>query len=141
MEDKQCVLLDIKGSRHCDGDGETVDFTVEGTLLWDNGKCILEYDDEHSGEDGCHTEIVVEEDLVSMRRTGDSNTDMYFKPQTPYSSCFNTPFGALDLTVMPTLVKTKMGQQSGNIELEYILSIAGSQIVNKLQLSYKTTAF
>lgn len=131
------ILLDIKGLRQCGGDNETVSFTVAGMLTGWEGKYVIAYEDEHSGEDGAHTEITVEDDSVSMIRTGESSTDMYFRRNTPYSSCYRTPFGDLDLTVLPTLVKTDMGPKNGSIELEYILNIAGSQIVNKLQLSYK----
>lgn len=135
LERQSEVLLNIKGTRELMGEDDTIMFTVAGLLTSGGDKYTLRYADERS--EGAETEIVVENGAVSMTRTGEDSTEMFFRRNTPYSSFYNTPFGKLDMTVLPTMVQADMGTEKGKIELEYIMNIAGSQIVNKLQLSYK----
>lgn len=137
MEKQSEVLLNIKGTRGSFGEDSTIFFTSDGILTEDAGKYTLKYSDEHGVDGNTHTEITVENGAVSMKKSGVESSEMYFRRNTPYASFYNTPFGKLDIMVFPTMVRTDMGLDNGRIELEYVMNIAGSQLVNKLQLSYK----
>ncbi len=130
------VLLNITGSRALFGEDDTVSMTAVGSLLSEADRYTLKYADERFGGPDAETEIVVEDGAVSMLRGGEDSSELFFRAGTTYSSFYDTPFGKLDMTVLPTVVRTEMGDKKGSIELEYIMSIAGSQIVNKLQLDY-----
>ena len=71
-----------------------------------------------------------------MQKKGAIETEFVFEEGKTYSTLYRMPFGEMNVTLLPTHVDARMGKKSGSIELEYVLNIAGSQVVNRLSLNY-----
>ena len=131
------VLMHIKGSQIHDGEVQTVEFTTQGMLECDQSGYTLSYQDsEIDSEDDTLTEIRVDKHTVSMRKTGNIETFFLFEQEKTYQTTYQTPLGVIEIALYPTLVNKRKGETGGTIELEYVLNIAGSQIVNHLSLDY-----
>ncbi len=130
------IIINIKGTQVQDGYQENTEFTTEGSISLKNGNGVISY----SGVNDPHftelTEIIVEGNMVIMKKSGSEEVEFVFEEGKSYTADYTTPFGLLHVTVLPTLVNVKMDKTSGRIELEYVLDIAGTQVVNRLKLSY-----
>jgi uncharacterized beta-barrel protein YwiB (DUF1934 family) len=130
------VLLNIKGRQtHGDQSGD-VELTTEGTFTMENGVFVISYDESESEGEDVRTEIRVADGMVTMHKSGAVETEFIFEKGKTFVTNYQTPFGNLDVSLLPTLVEAKLQDACGSIELEYVMSIAGAQIVNRLNLRY-----
>ncbi len=130
------VLLNIKGSQVQGEEYNDVELTTEGILTRQNGRSTISYDDSEMAGENVQTIIHVDGNIVTMQKTGAIQTQFVFEVGKTYITAYSTPFGELDVSLIPTLVDTKIEDACGKIELEYVMNIAGSQIVYRLNLSY-----
>lgn len=131
------IVLHIRGSQTQGTEQDEVEFTTQGTVQQEtDDKYVLTYQDTDSDDGSITTVIHVDGNVVSMHKIGAVETHFIFERDKLFSSSYITPYGSLDIHLFPTLVDAKMGQESGNIELEYVLTIAGTQVVNRLYLDY-----
>jgi len=130
------VLLNIKGSQVQGEEYSDIELTTEGTLTRINGGCTISYDETEAEGESMQTVIRVDGNVVTMQKNGAVETQFVFEMGKTYITEYKTPFGDLDVSLIPTLVDTKLEDQCGRIELEYVLNVAGAQIVNRLNLSY-----
>lgn len=134
----QKVLLTIKGSQ-IEDPGSYVEFITEGKLTKEGGGYIIEYDEsEMTGDDGLTTKIFVEDNSVTMVRSGKTDTQLVFTKNSVYQSSIYTPEGKVRMNVLALEVKSEMSEDCGNINLEYELQMDGVVSAGKLDLSFKS---
>ncbi len=136
------VLVDVHASREFLGESDEVDFTVAGEMEHTDDGYRLSYLSSHSimgmlVEESVQTDITVSGESVRVMRGGMQPTDVFLQQKTPYTTEFDTPIGRMPMQVLPTFVSTEMQEDRGNIELEYVMNIAGEQIVDRLSLTYR----
>lgn len=51
---------------------------------------------------------------------------------------YNTPYGNFGMNMLTTMVETDVNQEKGKIEIEYVMSLTGTQCVSKLLMTYKS---
>ncbi len=137
----QKVLLTIKGSPPDDGEGERVEFVTEGRLTRTAEGYLLEYDEsELTGAQGGITRLILNDGSVTLLRTGASNNDMHmiFSPNSVYESSVMTPEGQKRMSIFAMRVESRLQEQSGELSLEYELSVGNFSSFNKLDLSFKS---
>jgi len=134
------VLLHIRGSQVQDGVSDEVELTTKGWLRFEGETAVLGYDDSEDAAEDTQTVIRVRGGVITMQKTGKLETQFIFERGKDFITEYKTPFGTLGVTLYPTLVDAKMGEQQGRIELEYVLDIAGVQVVNRLNLHYTAPA-
>ena len=130
------ILLSISGSQMQGDEDNSIELTTQGQLDFENGVGVLSYNDSEDDAENVETRISVNGDVVTMQKTGSIETHFIFERGKTYITEYLTPFGALDVTLYPTLVDAKIEEEKGRIELEYVLDIAGAQVVNRLNLNY-----
>ena len=134
------VLLQIKGYQsHAEsGEEDEVNLLTQGTLTKEDGVYVIAYTDtdENGGED-ITTRIKVDGNSVIMQKCGGVQTEFVFEQSKLYETVYKTVLGEMSMSVLPTLINTKLGEKEGNIDLEYVMNIAGVQVVNRLSLSYQ----
>ena len=134
------VWLTIKGShRNTEGESSSMELITEGCLIQKDGVFHIEYEEsEISGKEGTKTRISIEDNSVSMQRSGTTTSQFFFEQGKKYSDSFVTPFGAFQMDVYPTRVKHTLGEKEGSLNLKYQLDIDGKSTgTNELTLSYK----
>ena len=80
--------------------------------------------------------ICVENGVITINNTPNTGAHLVFEQAKPYVSAYATPFGILDVQIYPTLVNAKVCESAGQIALEYIVDMLGTQIVSRLDLRY-----
>jgi len=135
----QKVLLTIKGTQTEHGESESIEFVTEGRLYHNDTGCSLEYDEsELTGASGVTTRVILEDESVTLSRSGAVDTHMVFEENQVYESNFTTPAGTLRLSVLALHVDSQLKDSGGSVDLEYELNMGNLSTVNRLNLSFRS---
>ncbi len=123
-----------------DSEPDVIDLFTEGLLYEKNGALYLTYDEsEISGI--ANNKIVLKiksGDYVKMNRFGEFEAEMLFKEKQRDVSLYSTPYGEFRVEILTDKIEVDLGENSGNIYVEYTVSVSGSsEVKNKLTISYK----
>lgn len=131
-------MVNIRGSQTDEYDNNTMELYTEGMLTHDDGKYIIEYDEsELSGMENTRTRLTVDGDRVQLLRTGLVETEFVFLKSRVFEAAYDTPFGMMQMSVLPTQIMSDLSEEKGRINLEYVIRVGDQQAVNKLDIDYK----
>ena len=136
------VVLSLKGRQsYIDQDPDEIELVTEGVLEQVGNAWHLSYDESDlTGLAGVHTSFVIEENKVTLTRTGKLNSQMVFQEGMSHDSLYQVEFGALMITVCATKVDAKLSQAGGTLDLVYAIEIeqnAAGQIDYHLEIRPK----
>jgi len=125
---KKNVVLSIQGRQaYADQEPDIIELVTEGTMEKDAGCWKLCYEESDlTGLEGVFTTFLVEEDKVTLTRTGKLNSQMVFQEGVSHDSLYQVEFGALMITVSATQVKANLSEEGGTIDLSYGIEIEHS---------------
>lgn len=134
------VMLSIKGLQQgIEGEGSEVELITEGRLFKRGDTYYIEYEETIlSGLEGTKTLIVVEDQRISLERTGSHESHFVFEEGRKYINYYETPIGEFEMGIFSTQVDSFMDEFEGKFDLKYQLDIAGRfTSSNHLSISYK----
>ncbi len=119
------VYIEINGNVTSDGETDKMNYSTEGKLYKKSGKFYISYPEgELLGREKCSTTLKVAPDgIVTMLRSGETNTRMVFEKGRCHMSCYETPFGSLTVSVTANDIMINMDENGGNLDIDYNLSI------------------
>lgn len=125
---KQNVVLSIVGRQtYLDQEPEQLELVTEGTLEDTGNAWILSYDEtELTGMAGVTTTFVVEQDKITLKRTGRLNSQMVFQEGVSHESLYEMEFGALMISVCADRVMADICHDGGMIDLIYTIELERS---------------
>ncbi|BDF59691.1 hypothetical protein CE91St36_25080 [Christensenellaceae bacterium] len=133
------ILLNVRGYQADENDNHEMELYTEGMLTCEDGKYIIEYDEsELSGMENTKTSLTIDGDRVQLKRTGLVETEFVFLKSRVFAAAYETPFGMMEMSVLPTQVLSELSCEKGNIDLEYVIRVGDQQAVNKLNINYKS---
>lgn len=126
---KQNVVLQIRGRQsYPDQEPEVIELTTEGTMRLRDGGWDITYEESAlTGLEGVTTTFRVEPGVVTLTRTGALKSQMVFQEGVPHDSLYQTPFGALMLTVQASSVFYDIVPDGGVIDLSYTINIENTE--------------
>ncbi|MBQ8825040.1 MAG: DUF1934 domain-containing protein [Ruminococcus sp.] len=90
----------------------------------DGGWEIVYEDTEATGFEGSVTRIQVTDDnVVSIIRSGSSNSNLMLEVGKKHFCLYSTPFGDMTMGVRTSLIENKLNQDGGSLHLKYTLDI------------------
>ncbi|MBQ2384364.1 MAG: DUF1934 domain-containing protein [Oscillospiraceae bacterium] len=122
------VILTIRGTQYYEeGQPEVIELVTEGTLeLVDGGWEIGYEESELTGLLGVHTTFRVEEEKITLTRTGKLRSQMIFQIGVLHESLYQMEFGALMITVCATKLVHDITENGGTVDLTYGIDIEQS---------------
>ena len=133
------ILLNVRGYQADENDNHEMELYTEGMLTCEDGKYIIEYDEsELSGMENTKTSLTIDGDRLQLKRTGLVETEFVFLKSRVFAAAYETPFGMMEMSVLPTQVLSELSCEKGNIDLEYVIRVGDQQAVNKLNINYKS---
>ena len=125
---KQNVMLSILGRQTYMGqDPDTVELVTEGVLEDQGNSWILSYEESDlTGMSGVTTTFIVEQDKVTLKRTGKLNSQMVFQEGVTHESLYQVEFGALMIYVCASRVMADICHDGGMIDLVYAIELEQS---------------
>ena len=126
---KKTVILSLRSSqRYEDQEPEVLELLTEGTMEFRDGGWDISYaETELTGLEGVTTTFRVEKDQLTLRRTGQLNSEMVFRLGYSHDSLYQMPFGALLMTVETTSLFYDLVPDGGSIDLCYRVTIENTQ--------------
>ncbi len=122
---KQTVVLSIVGRQtYADQEPDVVELVTEGQMERRDGGWDICYEEtDLTGLTGVTTEFRVEENEITLTRSGKMQSQMVFREGVAHDSLYQLEFGALMLTVCATRVKADITEKGGTIDLAYNIEI------------------
>lgn len=119
------VVLSLKGRQsYIDQDPDEIELVTEGVLEQVGDGWQLSYDESDlTGLAGVHTSFYIEQNKVTLTRTGKLNSQMIFQEGISHDSLYQVEFGALMITVCATKVDAKLSLNGGTMDLIYAIEI------------------
>ena len=123
------VMLSLRSvQRYEEQEAEELELVTEGTMVFRDGGWDISYaESELTGLEGVTTTVRVEKDQLTLRRTGQLNSEMVFRLGYSHDSLYQMPFGALLMTVETTSLFYDIVPDGGSIDLCYRVTIENSQ--------------
>ncbi len=136
------VMLSICGKQnYIDQEPEVIELVTEGTLEnTGNGWEICYEESDLTGLEGAFTSFLVEQDKITLTRTGNLNSQMVFRVGVRHESLYNMGFGVLLITVNATKIQHELTENGGCIDLSYGIEIeqtAAGNIDYRLEIKTK----
>ena len=127
-------------SKQSDSEDEGVIEVVTPGKFYKKDNCYYAvYEEtEISGMKGTTTTLKIDEEKFTLIRTGTTNTEMKFKKYVRDLTLYNTPHGALDLTVDTKELKMNVDNNGGDVFIDYDMIIGNQQVLSTiLQINIK----
>lgn len=120
------VIVKVRGQQ-TDAAGETdkMEVVAEGRHYYRNGKHYVVYSEDAKQAAKSSTMLKIAPDSMILFRKGEIAYEQFFQKDREVTSEFNTPYGTLDLSVKTRNLEIVYGTTSGNIDIDYALSIDG----------------
>ncbi len=110
-----------------DGSEERMEQTAVGRLDREGEAWLLTYrEDASSGLGNTRTTLRIEGKQAILTREGEVTSEMCFREGEAHSSIYETPYGALDMTIRTGKVSAALDGKSGSIELNYHVELGGA---------------
>lgn len=125
---KRTVLLSVRGCQtYMDQEPEVIELVTEGTFESVDGNWILQYEESTlTGLEGVTTTFYVEENKITLTRTGKLNSQMVFREGVRHDSLYQVEFGALMISVCAKSILSCLDENGGVIDLVYDIEIEQS---------------
>lgn len=114
-----------------DQDDDIIEVVTPGQFYKKDNSYYAVYEEtEISGMKGTTTTLKIDEEKFTLIRTGTTNTEMKFKKHVRDLTLYNTPHGALDLTVDTKELKMKVDNNGGDVFIDYDMIIGNQQVLS-----------
>ncbi len=125
---KKEMVLSLKATQTYIGqEPDVIELVTVGTLEnTDKGWHINYEETALTGLEGVSTSFLLEDNCVTLTRTGKLNSQMFFQEGIRHDSLYEMEFGALMLTVCATKISSDLSFQGGTVDLQYEIEIEQS---------------
>ena len=120
------VIISIRGVQSLEpGEEDVMELVTQGVLRQEEGEGFsLSYlESELTGLEGTLTTFQVEPDCITLLRMGEFNSQMVFQPGRRHFSMYDTPYGALSISVNTRKMRAALDDHGGQIEIDYAIEI------------------
>lgn len=119
------VVISVKGTQKYDEMApDAIELITRGRLIRDEGGYTLSYEEgELTGLGGTVTTVRVEEEQVTVTRTGEFTSQLVFQEGRRHLSMYDTPYGAMAVGVNTRHLLAELDDMGGDIEVDYMIDV------------------
>ncbi len=119
------VIIHIDGKPKYDGmDGDEIQLTTSGRLYRKNGRYYIMYkESELTGMEGSTTTLKIEDERVTMMRSGSYPSHMVFEKGKKHIGVFNTETGAMTIGIHARDIKNQIDDNGGSLTIDYAIEV------------------
>ena len=119
------VIIHIDGKPKYDGaEGEEIQLTTSGRLYRKNGRYFIMYkESELTGMEGSTTTLKIEDDRITMMRSGTYPSHMVFEKGKKHIGVFNTDAGAMTVGISARDITSRIGDDGGELTIDYAIEV------------------
>jgi len=121
------ILLSLQANSSVVGEqSDGLQLLTSGELITlSDGYLILYEEIINESAAPTRVELSLKEDIVTMMRQGEFETNLVFRKGRRYESQYVTPYGLIDLAIYCTKMRYEMNDQGGFLHLQYQLDLNG----------------
>ena len=129
---KKDVIIKIKSfQEYVDGEDDSISLVTAARFYKKDSKYYIKYDEsEISGVENTKTTLKIDNDVITLIRTGENATQMVFKEDEHHIGLYQTVAGPYTLGIKTKKVINAIDDMGGFLEMEY-----------EIELNYETTAY
>lgn len=127
---KKDVLITIKSIQTVEDEKDIIEFFTFGNMSKIKGEYKITYDEtEITGFEGCKTTLLVDgEDMVTMQRKGNTNTNLTVEKGKKHHCHYGTEFGDFLVGVNANTITSSLTDDGGDLYFKYTIDINSSYI-------------
>ncbi|MFT5873114.1 MAG: uncharacterized beta-barrel protein YwiB (DUF1934 family) [Clostridium sp.] len=130
---RNAIISVVSKQSDSDEDGDSIEVVTPGKFYKEENCYYAIYEEtEISGMKGTTTTLKIDEENFTLIRTGTTNTEMKFKKYERDLTLYNTPHGALDLTVDTRELKMNVDNNGGDVFIDYDMIIGNQQVLSTI---------
>ncbi|MBU3111556.1 DUF1934 domain-containing protein [Clostridium lacusfryxellense] len=136
---RKAIISVVSRQSDNEDDGDAIEVVTPGEFYKKDNCYYAVYEEtEISGMKGTTTTLKIDQEKFTLIRTGTTNTEMNFKKYSRDLTLYNTPHGALDLTVDTRELKMNIDNNGGEVFIDYDMIIGNQQSLSTtLQINIK----
>ena len=122
------VMLSIKALQtYHEQEPDKIELLTEGFLEHRDSGWEMTYEEsELTGMAGVTTSFFVEEEKITLTRTGKLRSQMVFQQGVTHESLYRMEFGAMMISVTASEIRSEITEQGGMVDLVYAIEIENS---------------
>ncbi len=123
---KKDVIISIKGKQALeDQEDDTIELVTAGRLTSHGADgYLLSYEEsELTGLEGTRTTFRVQQDKVSLIRTGAVCSQMIFELGRKHTSLYQTPYGSMEVGISAKEIDVGLNDHGGHLHIDYAIEI------------------
>jgi len=120
------VMIKICGKPRYDADGEVdqIELLTQGKFYRKNGKYYITYrESELTGLNGVTTTLKLEDNCVTLIRSGMLSTQMVFEEGKRHFGLYQTIDGAMTVSISASRVKNTIDDNGGDLFIDYSVEV------------------
>lgn len=111
-----------------EGDGDYGELKTECEISTKGRAIIVRYNETVDMTDDCETTLTIENNRITMMRTGRFRTSMIFENQVRHTCCYETPYGEIMIGIYTNAMFADFGEDGGILNFAYSIDSAGDLI-------------
>ena len=121
---KKDVLISIRGTQNVDGEKDVVELLTMGRFYKRKGIYYITYNEsEATGFEGSKTMVKVDERVVTMRRFGDTQSQLVVEKGVRHQCHYDMGVGSLTVGVSGDQIVSTLGEHGGELLFRYSLDV------------------
>lgn len=122
---KKDVIITIASQQDFEGcEPDHIDLITTGRLYRRSGKYFVSYDEsELTGMQGTRTTLKLEDDQITMTRTGTHPTQMLFAEHKRHVGLYQTEVGSLTISTHTSHLVNNIDENGGSLSIDYTVEI------------------
>lgn len=128
------VLIHLKGMQTTDethGPDEPLELITTGEYYYRNHTHYLLYDEQMEGlDEPVHNVVKIRPGYVEVRKKGPVQTNMIFEKEKKNLTCYQTPYGPIQMEIATTQVHLGEEEELLEILTEYALGMNGQPVAD-----------
>lgn len=121
--------ITVENRQKTDGMSDTVTETGEGTYREADGIAYISYSSGNT-----RVFIKAQRDMITVKRTGDTKSDMRYELGKHTSFDYRTPYGTIKMGIFTESINRRTNENGGNISLGYTLQAGGDKLYNNMMI-------
>ncbi len=131
--------ITLKIKQTSDGVTDESELFTRGEFRFHKGSYYIDYDEsEATGYVGSHSQLKVDDNILTMTRTGKNFTSLVFENGVRHFCHYGTDYGTCMVGITTSLFRQKLSSDGGEITLKYSIDVnAGLMTENEITIKVK----
>lgn len=135
---ENCAIT-LKVKQTADGMTDESELFTRGEFRFHKGSYYIDYDEsEATGYEGSHAQLKIDDDVMTLTRTGSTFTNLVFERGVRHFCHYGTDVGDCMVGVTTDLLRSELSSDGGNVCVRYALDInSGLMTENEIFIKVK----